>query len=163
VSPDFTVTNIASLDTALETNCTGGVVAQTDGPPICVVRYGSIHVTPTAILTIRGNRALALVADHMIVIDGVLDVSANGTGSGPGGGTVASGGPVASDAGGGGAGFATAGGAGGSLTVDGGGGVGGSRATDPAIITALVGGTIPTRGPGSVGAQLEVELVARRP
>jgi len=140
--PDFTVANVASLDDNLDNNCTGGVVAQTGGPPICVVRYGSIHIMSLATLTVVGGRALALVADSALTIDGVLDVSASGATNGPGGG-AASGDQAQATTGGGGAGFKTNGGAGGSATVDGGGGLGGGAGTDPSLVTVLVGGTRP--------------------
>lgn len=143
--PNFTVDHIASFDTALDTNCNGGVVNQDGGPAICVVRYDSIDITATGILTVSGVRALALVADIAVTIDGVLDVGAKGLVIGPGGSTVLSGALAGSD-GGGGAGFATAGGTGGSATTDGGGGLGGGKATDPSLVTVLIGGTSPNAG-----------------
>jgi hypothetical protein len=165
VIPDLTIDNSSTFDTNLDVNCTGGVVSQAGGPPICVVRYGSIHITPATTLTVHGSRALALVADSGILIEGVLDVSANGIASGPGGGTVISGGMVSSD-GGGGAGFATAGGAGGSATANGGGGMGGSPSTNPSIITVLVGGTRSARNfagaPNAGGAGGAATLIACR-
>ncbi len=144
--PNFTVDNIASFDTALDTNCNGGVLNQDGGPAICVVRYGSIAITSTGTLTVSGVRALALVADSDITVAGVLDVGGKGSAIGPGGGTVRSGADESSSAGGGGAGFATVGGAGGSLTADGGGGLGGGQATDPSLVTVLIGGTTPNLG-----------------
>jgi hypothetical protein len=166
-APELTISNLAGLDTDLDITCTGGVIPQSGGPSICVVRYGVIHITSTATLTVRGMRALALVADSSVIIDGVLDVGANGAANGPGGGTVLSGARVFSDAGGGGAGFATAGGAGGSTTTDGGGGLGGGRATDPAIVTVLIGGTRPERtigggAPASGGGGGAATLIACR-
>jgi hypothetical protein len=161
--PEFVVDNFTTIDTGADSTCTGGVVTQVGGPVICVVRYGSIHVTASGTLTTSGLRALALVADSAIRIEGVLDVSANGTGNGPGGGTIASGEGAGSDIGGGGAGFGTAGGNGGSRTVDGGGGRGGAQATNPALLTVLVGGTRPTRASGEPPHRKLVEPAEPRP
>ncbi len=144
--PSFTVDDIANFDTSLDNNCNGGVVNQDGGPAICVVRYSSIDITTTGNLTVSGVRALALVADSAITIAGVLDVGGKGSANGPGGGTVRSGAEAGSSAGGGGAGFATMGAAGGSTTADGGGGLGGGQATDPSLVTVLIGGTGPNRG-----------------
>jgi len=143
---DFTVSNAANFDTGLDSGCNGGVIRQDGGPEICIVRYASIHITSTGTLIARGARALALVADNALRIEGVLDVSGHLAGFGPGGSTVTSGDAAGSN-GGGGAGFATAGGAGGSPTTDGGGGLAGGKATDPSLVTVLVGGTRPTPGP----------------
>jgi len=165
--PEFLVTNFGNFDTSLNNNCTGGVVAQDNGPEICVVRYGSIHVEVTGGLTVSGSRALALVADTMISIDGILDIAAKGKVSGPGGGTLLSGGQVSSD-GGGGAGFASAGGAGGGATADGGGAPGGAASIDPALLTILLGGTrsVPALGstlpPGVGGGGGAATLIACR-
>src|SRR5262245_22500571 len=89
--PDFTVTSLVTFDTGIDTSCTGGVVHQDAGRDICVVRYGSIRVTPSGTLGVLGSRALALVADSVLRIEGTLDISANGSRSGPGGSTEASG------------------------------------------------------------------------
>jgi len=165
-NPDFVVSSSASIDTGMDGSCTGGVVAQTGGPDICVVRHGTIVVTASGTLTASGSRALALVADSALTIDGVLDVGANTVLSGPGGGFFASGDRPSSSDGGGGAGFATAGGNGGSAMQDGGGGHGGDRATDPSLVSVLVGGARPTRaaagGPQSGGAGGAATLIACR-
>lgn len=146
--PTFTVTGSGNFDTNLDNNCTGGLVAQAGGPTICVVRYGSIQIAQFATLTVSGGRVLALVADTGVSVDGVLDISANGRTNGPGGGGVISGAKADFSTGGGGAGFMTAGGAGGSMDADGGGGVGGGSATDPSLLTVLVGGTRPANSGG---------------
>jgi hypothetical protein len=145
---DLEVSGAMTIDTGVDSRCTGGIVTQTGGPDVCVVRHGSIHVTAGGTLTGAGSRALALVADSAIVIDGVLDVSANETFSGPGGGLVRSGAQAGSDTGGGGAGFGTAGAHGGSASADGGGGQGGAAGTNPSLVTVLIGGTRPTFGFG---------------
>jgi hypothetical protein len=164
---DREVNSPVTIDTSVDSDCTGGIVMQIGAPDICVIRHGSIHVTAGGTLTASGSRALALVADRALDIAGVLDVSANGIGSGPGGGTVASGERAGSDIGGGGAGFGTAGGNGGSATVDGGGGRGGAQAMNPALLTVLVGGTRPTRtlvarAPQAGGAGGAATLIACR-
>jgi hypothetical protein len=146
--PMLVISGNASIDTGLDTNCTGGVVHQDGAADICVVRYDMIHVVQSKTLTVSGSRALALVADHALAIDGMLDVSAHGRTPGPGGSGMTSGDAVTRTIGGGGAGFATGGAAGGSSTTDGGGGVGGSKVTNPTLITVLIGGTTPTRGLG---------------
>src|ERR1041384_7836514 len=48
--PVFTAGN-APFSTSLDANCTGGVVAQSNGPEICVVRYGSIRLATDVTLT----------------------------------------------------------------------------------------------------------------
>jgi hypothetical protein len=148
----FTVTNSATLDTTLDNSCTGGVSSQEDAAEICVVRYRSIHISTSGTLTVFGSRALALVADDSLLIEGTLDAGANDAANGPGGGFVLSG-EKSGTVGGGGAGFATPGAAGGSANLDGGGGQGGDRATDPAIVTVLIGGTRPVRTVG-IGAPI---------
>lgn len=87
-APNFTVITSGNFDTSLDASCTGGVVAQTGGPDLCVVRAKQISIDQVATLAVTGPRALALVADDDVTIAGVLDVSANGDSSGPGGGLV---------------------------------------------------------------------------
>ena len=139
--PDLTISSDTTLDTTLDATCTGAVVAQTGGPSICIVRYGTITIDTSATFTVRGTRALALVADDRLALDGILDVSADKDVSGPGGGTQISGTQASSADGGGGAGFRTAGGAGGNDTVDGGAANGGAAFTDPATSATFIGGT----------------------
>lgn len=138
---EFRVTNTATLDTDLDANCTGGVLAQSAGPSVCVIRYRKIAITGTGTLSVTGDRAVAFVADNEVTIDGVLDISANGTLDGPGGGAAISGGAASLGSGGGGAGFQSMGGHGGTPTVNGGAVNGGGQAPDPALQSALVGGT----------------------
>ena len=137
--PTFTVASSVTLDTSLDSNCTGGIVTQS-GPPICVVRAGTIAIN--APLTVTGTRALALVADTSLTITSTLDVSANAATSGPGGGFRVSGAQADANIGGGGAGFRQGGASGGSTTTAGGGGAGGP-AFDPLAITGLTGGARP--------------------
>jgi hypothetical protein len=136
--PSFTVGTTTTFDTNLETACTGGVVTQSGGSPICVVRAGTITISGQ--MTVTGGRALALVADDTLTVSSLIDVSANNTTDGPGGGRV-SGAKANVDLGGGGAGFQQQGANGGTAT-DGGGAAGGA-AFDPLAVSALVGGAHP--------------------
>ena len=141
--PDLSIALSQTLDTNAMQTCTGGVITQTNGPPICVLRFGSITVQGGRTLTFTGQRVAALVADSAITVDGTIDASANGSTNGPGGGTTSSGDRSTSNVGGGGAGFRTAGGSGGSDLADGGGGMGGPASTNPADLVALIGGPRP--------------------
>lgn len=159
------ITQNGTMDTDLDATCTGGVVNQTGGPALCVVRYGTITIDSTATLKVVSSanqnkmgpgRGVALVADGDLTVAGALDVSADGVVSGPGGGTIASGGPIGtpSGAGGGGAGFKTKGAAGGTITTDGGAGNGGVASMDPALLTAMIGGPHSPGGGGGGAAIL---------
>jgi hypothetical protein len=134
--------DLGAFNTNVDSECNGGVVAQTDAPDICIVRYSTITIPDLGVgmaSLVRGDRVLALVADHFIDVVGILDVSADAATNGPGVPmTRTSGTPGSSTQGNGGAGFATAGAAGGS-TTDGGGGSGGV-AVDIDMLEALVGG-----------------------
>ena len=147
---DFTITAAATLGTDLDLNCTGGVFQQPPGPEICVVRADTITIASGGHLTGSGIRALALVADRSLNVEGTIDVGARGTVSGPGGGTVASGGDPTADRGGGGAGFGFAGAPGGSMSSDGGAANGGAASMNPALLSVLLGG--PHSGGGGGGA-----------
>ena len=140
----LTVSTSATIDSGLDNNCTGGVVAQTDGPEICVLHYERISVGSGATLTLVGTRAVALVADGDLTITGTVEVGATGGTSGPGGGTYESGGFPTSQfntgSGGGGAGFRTPGGAGGNGTGDGATLNGGSASDAPGETSPLRGG-----------------------
>jgi hypothetical protein len=138
---EFSITRDTLLDTDLDTNCNGGILPQSGGPSVCVVRYRSIVITTSGTLSVSGSRALALVADDDVTIEGVLDVSANGATDGPGGGFAKSGGEATLAGGGGGAGFQTPGAHGGDFTTPGGALNGGAPTLDVALLSALVGGT----------------------
>ncbi len=136
--------NSGTFDPNLDTNCSGGVVSQAGGPEICVVRAGAISIEPDAVIVVLGRtpgfgRVVALVADTLLRIDGVLDVGAKGKVNGPGGGVIHSGG-VRMAAGAGGAGGRTAGGAGGTETLDGGTANGGNATGNPALLAGIIGG-----------------------
>jgi len=72
-----------TLTTSDDAECTM-VVTPAAGPPICVLRYGTISIDAAATLKAVGTRALALVADNDVTMAGTLDVSADATLSGPG-------------------------------------------------------------------------------
>jgi hypothetical protein len=133
--PDLTISADTTLDTSDAANCNGGLIAQATGPEICVVHYSTVTVAATAKLQASGTRALALVADQSLTVDGLVEA---GGSNGPGGGRVVSGGSATATDGAGGAGFATAGGPGGSDAADGGAANGG--AAQPAPSDELVGG-----------------------
>lgn len=110
---------LTSFNTTTEaTNCTQ-ILAQDNGPDICVVRASTVQVAAGSTVSITGERALAVVADGDLIIEGTLDVSANVIRSGPGGGGIESGGVATATTGGGGAGFAGGGGSGGSTSIGG--------------------------------------------
>src|SRR5262245_4312282 len=90
--PSLTLEGTITLNADDAATCNGGVVAQTGGPSICVVRYGTITAPRTALIKVTGGRALALVADDDLALAGALDASANATVSGAGGGGIQSGG-----------------------------------------------------------------------
>lgn len=139
------------------------IVPQSAGPSICVVRHTRITVAPSVTWRRTGGAALAVVADDEVTIDGILDVSASGTTSGPGGSFTSSGGNANNTeaAGGGGAGFKTAGGHGGTI-VDGGANNGGPPRDAVSASELLAGarsGTDLMHGGGGGGA---VTLIACR-
>jgi len=143
-SSPLSVSGTQAVDTSNAGACTGGTFAQAAGPEICVFRATTIDVVAGAVVSYRGSRALALVADGDVTIAGTIDVGADSANavSGPGGNYVIQ--PTfteatnASDAsmtarGGGGAGARTAG-------ASGGGAVNGGVAVADITNTPLVGG-----------------------
>jgi hypothetical protein len=150
------IENSSTFDTGLDTNCSGGVFPQTAAPSICVARYSEFTIAAGVTLTAvggtnevgGGGRALAIVTDHALTIAGVIDAGGTGLLSGPGGGTVQTGGAITPTTGQGGAGFKTAGAPGGSTTANGGAMNGGAAATNPALLNALVGGHRASGGGG---------------
>ena len=128
-----------SIDTAVDLNCNGGIVAQAGAAPICVLRYGTITVPAGVTLTFIGGRAVALVTDGLLDVRGTIDASARGTTSGPGGGVRALTALANATNGAGGAGGFTAGAAGGNTSTPGGGHAGGTI-FDPLTTAALMGG-----------------------
>ena len=148
----------ATVDSGLDNNCTGGVLAQAGGPEICVIHYDSISVGSGATFTLVGTRAVALVADNDVTVLGAIEVGATGGTSGPGGGTYESGGAVGhgglnlnDGSGDGGAGFLTVGGAGGNASGDGATANGGSASADPSARAQLFGGPKTAFGGGGGG------------
>lgn len=145
-----------TIDTATDLECST-IVPQATGPEICVIRAGTISIPQNQTVTFTGARAVALVADRQLLVDGILDVSASSFTNGPGGGTIESG-MTSSNTGGGGAGHKTDGGSGGSITTDGGAVNGGAARPHPGIVTELFGGPRPipagTRTGGGGGGAL---------
>lgn len=99
-----------TLDVDNDAACTGGVVVA--DTTFCVVRAKTIDIGS---LKVTGRRAVAFVADDTLTVSGTLDVSADGTTSGPGATYVGEGvsTTAASYLGAGGAGFTQVGGTGG--------------------------------------------------
>jgi hypothetical protein len=154
-----TISAPATIDTTSDQNCTD-VVAQPGGVDICVVRFNTLTIATNQTLTIVGTRAVALVVDRDLKVDGILDVSANAGTSGPGGGVVMSGTCVAGN-GGGGAGYRTMGGSGSGPS---GAGTGGLAGPSPTSLAEIRGGT---RHPSNIncsagGAGGAVTLVSCR-
>ncbi|MFN0246938.1 MAG: hypothetical protein ACKV2T_08510 [Kofleriaceae bacterium] len=141
------------IDTSDAASC-DEILPQAAGPEICVIRAPTIRIAAQRVVKVRGSRAIAFIADRELDIDGTLDVSADRTTNGPGGGFTKSG-TSAGDAGGG-AGYRTAGGSGASAAGPGGAGNGGPTGSSPLLITTLLGGTQPTTAataepPGGAG------------
>ncbi len=136
-----------SFDTSVDLLCSA-IAPQSDGTEICVVHANTITVPTSDLVQVSGSRALALVADQDLAIAGALEIDANDSTNGAGGGLSSSGGTPTNSLGGGGAGFATDGGHGGAASGDGGAANGGPATTDPADLPSLVGGI---RGSGADG------------
>lgn len=139
-SEDLEPTASLTLDTSLNSNCTGGVIAQSGGPEICVARYRMISIGRNVDITVTGSRVLALVSDEALEVEGVLDVSANGRTNGPGAVLVPANDGGGGRIGGGGAGFKTPGGHGGDGNSNGGAANGGAAVGGPAVSTIITGG-----------------------
>src|SRR5678815_2542587 len=67
---------VVAFNTSFDANCTGGILAQAGGPDICVVRARAMRIGGT--LAVTGTRALALVSDFSLVVDGTIDIAAHG-------------------------------------------------------------------------------------
>lgn len=132
-----------SVSTTDDATCSGGVVVQSGGPDICVIRHTTLTVSGSVRLS--GQRAVALVADGDLVVAGTIDASADGSTDGPGGGTTTSGTFSGGVAGGGGAGHKTSGGSGNGATN-------GGAAMNGLLAPVLVGGPAPDAGGGGGGA-----------
>ena len=160
--------NIASMqtiDTSIDNTCTGGIVAQSGGPDICVARYSTMSISSGATLQIVAsttgnnakNRPIAFVVDGDLLVDGLLDGAARGARSmsgsnGPGGGYLFAGGNDISMGGAGGAGFATRGGNGGGFQMDGGAQDAGPQLPNP-LDSVFIGGPS-NDGPGGGAVML---------
>ena len=157
---ELTIGADTMIDTSNPLACSE-VVVQTAGPEICVLHYDKIKIEQNRTYTVTGSRALALVADHLLSVEGILDGSASRNAgfpvNGPGGGLVKSGGGGGTA--GGGAGYRTAGGAGAAGTVNGGAANGGAAGASPLLLAELSGGRQPTKAadgtlPGGGGGAL---------
>ncbi|MDQ3337288.1 MAG: hypothetical protein M4D80_19165 [Myxococcota bacterium] len=126
------------LNTSVDENCSV-IVSQAGAPEICVYRASAITVPANNTLRLVGSRAMALVADRDIIIDGIVDASGGTAYDGPGGDFTRSGGSMGGAAAGG-AGFRHAGGSGGSTTADGGAANGGVVVPNPMGSAVLVAG-----------------------
>jgi len=144
---------------------------QADGSDVCVVIVDDLTVEAGSTVTVRGDRPLIILADGSVVIDGNIDVSAEGDTPGPGGwaGGRAEGGFGGSgsgpfpggtgglsgefgDGGGGGGGLCGSGGDGGrGGAAPGGGGGGNDSATELVPLSGGSGGGGSARGVGSTG------------
>jgi len=145
VNPVFAWSTSGTLDTNVATSC-DQVITQASGPAVCVIRAGTISVSATLTAAPGGiSRILALVADGALDVTGTIDVAAEGTSNGPGGGQLRSGDAVSGSSGGGGAGFKTTGAAGGSTAGAGQGGNGGAI-LNPLLLNHMNGGTRPNSG-----------------
>ncbi|HWU88762.1 MAG TPA: hypothetical protein VN253_15955, partial [Kofleriaceae bacterium] len=129
---------------------------QDNGRPIAILRVRDLKIAMTRTLFATGDKPLAIVAGHDVVVDGVLDVGAHGATRGAGGalggmGAGAGGvslhddgtGSMYDDSGGGGGSFGTAGARGGKVKTFEGGAAGATYAID-----GLTGGS----GGGRAGA-----------
>lgn len=73
VEPSRIVTVAETIDTTVDATCNGGIVPQTNGPEICIVRYGTFRIEQSAAWRVLGTRALAIVTDGPLRIQGLLD------------------------------------------------------------------------------------------
>jgi hypothetical protein len=151
------ITDNRTIDTSVDANCNGGILAQSGGPDLCVIRATSMTVASAAtlrVITASGlgpgdvrSRPAVFVVDGDLSVEGTLDAGASHEDSGPGGGFSLSGGNANSDGtAAGGAGFATPGGNGGTYDADGGAQNGGPQLSNPLMTAVFVG------GPGTYGA-----------
>lgn len=153
-SGELVISEDTVLDTSDDSSCSE-IAVQPVGPEICIIHRESIRIAANRTLRVTGSRAIALVADRLLEIDGVLNASAEGFTNGPGGGTRTSGQGGSGAAAGGGAGNRTAGGHGGDGQATGGALNGGAAEPSPAELTDLFGGLQSTvnggAAPGAAG------------
>ncbi len=133
VEASRTITVSETIDTNIDATCNGGIVLQTNGPDICVVRYGTFAIEAVGSWRVTGARTLAIVADETLRVTGLIDVSSN-VGGIQGAGASGNYGGLGTEEPKGGAGFATAGGNGGGSPGSGG------AAYDPLGVGFFVGG-----------------------
>jgi len=85
---DLVVSGELAIDTTV---CSAGfatmfIVAQPSDLELCVLQAGNVIVDDGARLVARGNRPLVILSSGVVTINGIIDVSAEGTLPGPGGG-----------------------------------------------------------------------------
>jgi len=156
VSGKFVVNGLIMLDTTtgkFTPDQTGAKVTLVKSGGVMVMAVGQLEITPAGTLRVMGDLPLLVVASDKIVINGLLDVSADGIVPGPGG---AKGGGKGGDGGGCGGGIKGKkdhfGGAGGSY--GGQGGSGSSKGKAPCgkpCPTPLTGGSGGGDGEGNLG------------
>jgi hypothetical protein len=162
-APSYVISQNTTVNTNDDASC-NAIVSQPSGLEICLLKYNNITINTNQTLTVTGARALALVADYALKVEGTIDVSANGVVDGPGGGTRRSG-MTSTSVGAGGAGYRMKGGAGGDLVGDGNAANGGDPQMSPLLTSDLLGGTKNTQLTGTSlpgGAGGAVTLVACR-
>lgn len=123
VQPALTLDSASTLDTDTDPRCS--LMAQPDGPVLCVIHVSSFSLTKPGRLTATGSRPLVIASPGNIKIDGVLDVSSRAGGVTGAGASTAPSCPATlpvegNGGGGGGAGgsFGSTGGAGGAGDTD---------------------------------------------
>jgi hypothetical protein len=160
---DTTAMTIAPLRPAGATFLVG---TQDNGAAIAILRVGDFTIGAGRIVTVTGDKPLAIVSDHDVTIAGRLDVGAKAAARGPGGALPAmgagaggmglhEGGGGFDDSGSGGGSFGTAGSAGGRAGTTVGGAAGATY-----TLTGLIGGSggglanVCSNSPGAGGGAL---------
>jgi len=82
--PSRVVSVAETIDTSVDTTCNGGIIAEPNARDICVVRYGTFKIEQAGSWRVTGTRALAIVTDGALRIQGLLDVSSSTGLPGPG-------------------------------------------------------------------------------
>lgn len=147
----LTISTATTIDTSDDSQCTF-LVQQAQGVEICVIHHSSITIDRNIVLQIVGTRAVALVADRMLLVDGILDASGRSSNA-PGSDTTVSGGTSGNTIAGGGAGGRVRGGSAGTTTT-GGAANGGAAVMNPLAVTALFGGARSDDNNGNGGGAL---------
>jgi len=81
VDDAFVISNSATFDPNLDSNCNGGLVPQPGAPAICVVHYRTIRVDPNVTLTMLGmsdgttGRGIAIVDGEDVLVQLALHLT----------------------------------------------------------------------------------------